>query len=102
MQQRCKPDALNPFGFIFLTNAPRKPVEMHEIGNIGKVMLSTRQENAHWAMRVRSWGRQSTCTERIRSRAERSGVPRDSSQPQMCEEIQELQEKKETPGCVVC
>lgn len=44
----------NPFGFIFLTNAPHKPVEMHEIGNIGKVMLSTRQENAHWAMRVRS------------------------------------------------
>lgn len=34
--------------------------------------------------------------------AERSGVPRDSSQPQMCEEIQELQEKKETPGGVVC
>lgn len=33
---------------------------------------------------------------------ERSGVPRDSSQPQMCEEIQELQEKKETPGGVVC
>lgn len=34
--------------------------------------------------------------------AERSGVPRNSSQPQMCEEIRELQEKKETPGGVVC
>lgn len=50
MQRRCKPDALNPSGFIFLTNAPHKPVEMREIGNIGKVLRSTRQENAHWAM----------------------------------------------------
>ena len=33
---------------------------------------------------------------------ERSGEPRNSSQPQMCEEIQEPQEKKETPGGVVC
>lgn len=44
----------------------------------------------------------SPCVAMMHPHVERSGVPRNSSQPQMCEEIRELQEKKETPGGVVC
>lgn len=44
----------------------------------------------------------SPCRAMMHPYVERSGVPRNTFQPQMCEEIRELKEKKETPGCVVC
>ena len=46
--------------------------------------------------------RPSPCRAMMHPHPERSGELRNSSQPQMCEEIQEPQEKKETPGGVVC